>query len=96
MPPHLPPPQIASPDAHAHAFAIIRISTKTFMNPKDIFELAVFFDGLPGECEIVCRIEEVRIKFMRTRFLTVSRGAGMLAFKYKNSTFQNLFLPEGR
>jgi hypothetical protein len=40
------------------------IST-SYLNPKESFEIALFFDGKVDECEVYCRMEDVKIKIRR-------------------------------
>jgi hypothetical protein len=37
----------------------------TYLNPKETFGMALFFDGNPDECRVYCRMEGVKIKIKR-------------------------------
>jgi hypothetical protein len=41
-----------------------------FFNPKETFEVVLFFDGITTDCNVRCRMEDLRCKIRRTDYLS--------------------------
>jgi hypothetical protein len=50
-----------------------------FLNPREVFEIIVFFEGAAGECKVRCRLSDVKIRFKSGEYLPL-RDALKTAF----------------
>lgn len=54
------------------------VVTVPFLNPKEAFEVQIFFDGKTGDCEVHCRMEDVSVKFKTLGYDDMVEMAGTM------------------